>query len=290
MSERIFNTSTSHHCHGSEKKPIEIYLFIDPLCPECWALEPILKKLQIEYGRYFSLKHVLSGRIAMLNLSKKQHYENIAELWERTASRTGMSCDGSLWFENPISSPHIVSVAIKAAELQGRRAGIRFLRKIQEMLFLDKQNISELTVLKECAKEAGLDVEEFISDIHSDSAAKAFQCDLKITSEMEVQEIPTLVFFNENIEEEGIKITGMYPYEVYEQILTEMLPFIPEKAIPPSIEAFLKYFKLVASKEISVVYNMSVSEVEREMKKLQLKQLVEQLPAKYGVFWRYNER
>ena len=33
-----------HHCHGSDKKPIEIYMFIDPLCPECWALEPIIKK------------------------------------------------------------------------------------------------------------------------------------------------------------------------------------------------------------------------------------------------------
>ena len=40
---------------------------------------------------------------------------------------------------------------------------------------------------------------------------------------MEVSEIPTLVFFNENIEEEGIKITGYYPYEIYVQILTEML-------------------------------------------------------------------
>lgn len=287
MSEKRFGSTSSHHCHGSEKKPLEIYMFIDPLCPECWALEPNLKKLQIEYGRYFSIKHVVSGRLAMLNLTKKQHYESIAELWEKTATRTGMSCDGSLWFEDPISSPHIVSVAIKAAELQGRRAGIRFLRKLQEGLFLEKQNMSKLEVLQECAGDAGLDVDEFISDIHSDSAAKAFQCDLKITSEMDVQEIPTLVFFNENIEEEGIKITGVYPYEVYEQILVEMLPSRPEKSTPPPIEDFLKHFKLVASKEIAVVYNMSIGEVEREMKKLQLKQVVEQLPAKYGVFWKY---
>lgn len=281
---------TPHHCHGNEKKPIEIYMFIDPLCPECWALEPIIKKLQIEYGRYFSIKHVLSGRLAMLNLSKKQQYEDIAELWEKTATRTGMSCDGTLWFENPISSPHLVSIAIKAAELQGRRAGIRFFRKVQEGLFLDKQNISDLEVLKDCAANAGLDVTEFISDIHSESAAKAFQCDLKITTEMNVQEIPTLVFFNENIEEEGIKITGFYPYEIYEQILAEMLPFKPERSTPPPIEAFLKYFKLVASKEIAEVYNMTVNEVNREMKKMQLKQLVEQIPAKYGVFWRYNDQ
>jgi predicted DsbA family dithiol-disulfide isomerase len=273
--------------YSYDKKPLEIYMFIDPLCPECWALEPILKKLHIEYGRYFSLKHVLSGRIANLNVSKRKNYEVMADLWEKTASRSGMSCDGSLWLENPVASPYIASIAIKAAELQGRRAGIRFLRKLQEKLFIDKQNISDFEILKGCAEKSGLDVEEFISDFHSESAAKAFQCDLKITTEMEVQEIPTLVFFNENAEDEGIKITGPYPYEVYVQILEEMLSEEPIKNQPPSLDAFLKYFKLVASKEIAVVYNMSISQVEREMKKLLLLQKVEQLPAKYGTFWRY---
>jgi predicted DsbA family dithiol-disulfide isomerase len=272
---------------SNEKKPLELYLFIDPLSPECWALEPILKKLHIEYGKYFSIKHVLSGRIANLNHRKKKNYEFIADLWEKTASRSGMSCDGNLWLENPVASPYIASIAIKAAELQGRRAGFRFLRKLQEILFIDKQNISNIDVLRICAKSAGLDVEEFISDFHSDSAAKAFQCDLKITTEMEVHEIPTLVFFNENAEDEGIKITGTYPYEVYVQILEEMLSVQPIKNQPPSMEAFLKYFKVVASKEIAVVYNMTISQVEREMKQLLLLQKVEQLPAKYGTFWRY---
>jgi predicted DsbA family dithiol-disulfide isomerase len=230
---------------------------------------------------------VLSGRLANLNLSKKKSYEHIAGLWEKTASRSGMSCDGNLWFENPVASPHIVSIALKAAELQGRRAGIRFLRKLQEVLFLDKKNISNFEVLKDCARTLGLDVDEFISDIHSQSAAKAFQCDLKITAEMDVQEIPTLVFFNENAEDEGIKITGSYPYEIYVQILEEMLSEEPVQSPPPPLETFVKFFKFVASKEIAVVYNMSISQVEREMKKLLLKQIVEQIPAKYGTFWRY---
>ena len=279
--------STKSRCNGSDKKPIEIYMFIDPLCPECWALEPILKKLHIEYGKYFSIKHVLSGRLADLN--KKKSYENVAHLWEKKASRMGMSCDGSLWLENPVDNPYTVSIALKAAELQGRRAGLRFFRRVQEMLFLEKQNLSNLDVLKECAFSSGLDVEEFMTDIHSDSASKAFQCDLKITSEMDVFEIPTLVFFNENIEDEGIKITGSYPYEVYVQILEEMLSEKPIKSPPPPLETFMKFFKFVASKEIAVVYNMSISQIEREMKKLLLRQVVEQIPAKYGTFWRYIE-
>jgi predicted DsbA family dithiol-disulfide isomerase len=286
--EKTFpNQQSPHHCHGNVKKPLEIYMFVDPLCPECWQIEPIIKKLQIEYGRYFSIKHVLSGRLATLNMGKRKNYENIADSWEKTASRSGMSCDGSLWLENPVLSPHIASIAIKAAELQGRRAGIRFLRKLQEVLFLDKQNVSNFEVLKDCARSIGLDVEEFITDIHSECAAKAFQCDLRITSEMDVQEIPTLVFFNENAEDEGIKITGYYPYEIYVQILEEMLQEQPSQSAPPPLESFLKFFTLVASKEIAVVYDMSIVEVEREMKKLLLKQKVEQIPAKHGTFWKY---
>lgn len=278
---------TSFHSHGNEKKPLEIYMFVDPICPECWALEPTLKKLQIEYGHYFCLKYVLSGNLATLNMNTRKKQADIANLWEKTASRTGMSCDDSLWFKDPISSPFIASVAIKAAELQGRKAGIRFLRKLQEVLFLKNRNISTIEVLVECAKEVHLDVAEFITDIHSDCAAKAFQCDLKITSEMEVTEIPTLVFFNENIEEEGIKISGYYPYTIYEQILTEMLPYQPLRSAPPPLKTFLQYFRIVSTTDVATVYNMSTAEVEREMKKLLLQQVVEKLPVKYGTVWKY---
>lgn len=269
------------------KKPLEIYVFIDPLCPECWALEPILKKLQIEYGKYFSIRHVLSGRLASLNLRKATLNGNIANVWERTASRSGMSCDGDIWFENPISAPFTASIAIKAAELQGRKVGLKFLRKLQELLFLQKQNISEEGVLTDCANEVGLEIDEFVKDLHSESAAKAFQCDLKITSEMEVDSIPTLVFFNENIEEEGMKVTGLYSYDVYVRIIQDLLEDVPEPSSPPPLEEFMKYFKFVAAKEIAVVYNLELHEVEKEMKKLMLKQKVELVPVKYGTFWRY---
>jgi predicted DsbA family dithiol-disulfide isomerase len=270
-------------------KPLEIYVFIDPMCPECWALEPILKKLQIEYGNYFSIRHIVSGRLATLNLRKGTLSGSLADVWERTASRSGMSCDGDIWFENPVSAPFTASTAIKAAELQGRRIGLKFLRKLQELLFLQKQNISDESVLLQCAKSVGLDMDEFLNDLHSESAAKAFQCDLKITSEMDVEQIPTLVFFNENIEDEGMKVTGCYPYEVYVKIIQDLLEKKPNPASPPSLEEFLNYFKFVATKEISVVYNMTMNEVEREMKKLLLKQKVELVPVKYGTFWRYIE-
>ncbi|MCR8927187.1 DsbA family protein [Priestia megaterium] len=277
-------------CQGSNKKPLEIYVFVDPLCPECWALEPILKKLQIEYGQLLSLKHVLGGNLQQLNIGAQQRFEHIAKSWEKTGSRSGMSCDGNLWLENPIDTPYAASIAIKAAGLQGKKQGIRFLRRLQEVVFLEKQNVTEESVLIQCAKHVGLDVDEFVKDLHSDYAAKAFQCDLKITSEMDVDEIPTLVFFNEKVEEEGIKISGYYSYETYVHIIKEMLEIDPDPACLPPLRSFLSYFQFVASKEVAVVYGLSLEEAEKELKKLQLQQVVERVPVKYGTFWRSTEK
>ncbi|MBM7702552.1 ClpXP adapter SpxH family protein [Metabacillus iocasae] len=279
--------SLSQLCQGSNKKPLEIYVFIDPLCPECWALEPILKKLQIEYGQFFTLKPVLSGQLKSLNAGTQRKFESIARVWEKTGSRSGMSCDGNLWLENPVSTPYAASIGIKAAGLQGKRQGIRFLRKLQEVLFLEKQNIADELVLIQCAEDVGLDVDEFRKDLHAESASKAFQCDLKVTAEMDVDEIPTLVFFNEKAEEEGIKIAGYYTYDTYVHVIEEMLGEVPTPSPPPHLELFMQYFKFVASKEVAVVYDISIQEAEKELKKLQLRQVVEQVPVKHGTFWRY---
>ncbi|MGN1401526.1 MAG: ClpXP adapter SpxH family protein [Bacillus sp. (in: firmicutes)] len=280
----------AHHCTVLGKKPIEIYYFIDPLCPECWGMEPILKKVQMEYGNIVNIKHVLTGKQTSLSYQKElKDPSQLATVWERTASRTGMSCDGDIWLTSAVPShvPYRASLAIKAAELQGKKNGIRFLRKLQEFLFLEKKNISNIKVLAECAKAANIDPDEFLQDIHSDAAVKALQCDLKITEEMDVQESPSLVIFNENIEEEGIKVSGIYSYDIYLSILAEMMPSLPPPSPLPKIEHFIRFFNVVATKEIAVVYDMQEQEVEREMKKLRLRRVVEQIPGKFGTFWRY---
>ncbi|GGM24786.1 UPF0413 protein YjbH [Paraliobacillus quinghaiensis] len=269
------------------KKPIEIYLFVDPLCADCWSLEPLIKKLGIEYGRFFTIRPILSGKLKTLNQDILERPQRLKEHWEKTASRSGMCCDGDLWVENPISYPYIVSVAIKAAELQGKKAGKKFLRKLQEHAFLDKRDISKENNLITCAKEAQLDLIEFKNDLHSNSAKKALQCDLKLTKEMEVENVPSLVFFNEADDEEGLKLSGVYPYDIYVNVLQEMLQRQVKPAKKPSLEDFVAYFQFIGTKEVAVVYDWSIEQAEKEMKKLQLKQMVEKVPVKKGVFWKY---
>ncbi|HLR65826.1 ClpXP adapter SpxH family protein [Virgibacillus alimentarius] len=281
------NTSSKYSFSDFVQKPIEIYVFVDPLCPECWSIEPYLKKLSIEYGRFFTIRPIITGHLSTLNTDKFEKPQKLKDIWEKTAKRTGMSCDGDLWIENPVSYPWVASLAIKAAELQGKKAGRIFLRKMQESLFLGKQNISNEDVLIHCAKESNLDISEFKRDLYSTSSKKALQCDLKLTKEMDVDYIPSLVFFNQLVEEQGIKISGLYPYHIYVLVLKEILQKNPIPSEKPPLENFLAFYEVVGNKEISVVYDWSIAKTDREMKKLQLKQKVKKIPVKYGAFWKY---
>ena len=243
-------------------KPLEMYVFLDPLCPTCWDMQPTLRKLQVEYGQYFTVRTVLSTQLNKLNI-----------MCNFPSSNLGNDSYNISQIEHSV----FPSIAVKAAEFQGKKAALRFFIKIQEYLFLNTKNVTSFSVLQEIAKEVNLDVDEFTRDFLSNECARSFQSDLSITCEMEVDSFPSIVFFNENIEDEGIKVAGNYPYEIYVQILQEMLYEKPEVQDPPSLEKLFDRFHSLTTNEIASYYNISDQLAERELKKLLLLQKVERL-------------
>lgn len=257
-----------HHC--PVQKPVEIYLFLDPFSETCWALQFYLKKLMLEYGRFFTIRAIISSRFSLI---QKQNNENVP-----VSDRTAECCQTM----NPLNT----SLAIKASELQGKRAGKAFLRRLQEKLFIDDLDISRPEVLVACAEEANLDVAEFEKDMTSPSAKRAYQCDLRLTNEMAVETLPTLVFFNQSVEEQGIKVSGLYSYEIYELVLSEILQYVPIPSAKPPLEELVKNSSIIGTEEIAIIYDWSETKALREMKKLQLRQLVEIVQRNNGMYWK----
>ncbi|ANU27773.1 ClpXP adapter SpxH family protein [Planococcus versutus] len=246
-------------------KPMELYVFVDPLNPQCWEMQGVIRKLQIEYGHYFSMRIVLSTQIFNLN---------------KTVLSANIDTDN-------LTHPVLPSVAIKAAELQGKRSGNRFLHKLQEHLFLQSKDVSSYNVLLEIAEEANLDQEEFKTDFHSVHTAKAFQCDLKITREMEINEVPSIVFFNECIEDEGVKVSGLYSYDVYQTILQEMMGEESlNRQTPPSLDDLFTKYSTMATREIASIYNISEQTAECELKKKVLQQKIERICMSKETIWK----
>ena len=270
-------------------KPLEMYLFIDPMCPECWSFEPYIKKLISEYGHYFKLRPIITGSLSSLYNPTPAYIREKINDWDQTAKMTGMCCDPDYWLVNPETSPWPVSLAIKAAELQGQRAGTRYLRKVREYLFLSKKNISEIENLVKIAERVNLDVEEFQKDLHSEAAKHALLGDLNLTREMEVDQTPSIVLFNREDEYDGLKITSTFDYELYERALMEVIGKHISPSIKPSLIDFLAEHQFVATKEVAFVFDWSMKKTERELLKLSFNNRIERIHAKYGRFWMYKQ-
>lgn len=277
---RESNTSETYPFLNIAKKPIEIYYFIDPLCPKCWSMDPYFKKFSIEFGRFFTVRSVISNHLNIVEAKQKISFYDSKKHVKLDSSVNGVN--------HFIESYPAIIMAIKAAELQGKNVGYHFLKKIQERFFIKKENITDLTVLLKCAHETSLDIEEFLKDLNSESAKRASQCDIKITKEMKVKQAPTLVFFNHLREEDGVKVSGNNPYDIYIYILSDLLKHQPIPSKKPTILEYLERYNIVSLKEISIVYDLGLEEVERELKKLQLLQVVSKVEIQNEVFWKYN--
>ncbi|MGQ0421410.1 diadenylate cyclase domain-containing protein, partial [Bacillus sp. HC-Mk] len=72
-----------------------------------------------------------------------------------------------------------------------------------------------------------------------------------LTNEMHITEIPSLVFFHANSDEEGIKIAGNYSYDVYVQLLKELVKCEIEPEPLPPLEVLLEATQFISSKEVA---------------------------------------
>ncbi len=104
---------------------------------------------------------------------------------------------------------------------------------------------------------------------------------------MHITEIPSLVFFHANSDEEGIKIAGTYSYDVYVQLLKELVKCEIEPEPLPPLEVLLEATQFISSKEVAFIYDCSKQEIERELKKLQLKRKVQMIDVKCERYWKW---
>ena len=103
---------------------------------------------------------------------------------------------------------------------------------------------------------------------------------------MNVDEVPSIVFFNQCIEDEGLKVSGSYTYEVHEHILQEM---IGEELLPqplPTLEEVFKRYELLTTAEVAEIFSIDCPTAERELKKRMLQQKIERIMNDDVTLWR----
>lgn len=278
------SSSSTERKIESTTKQVEVYAFLDPLSERSWSLEPYFKKFYLEYGDYIILRPVISCQLSVLT---EKHLKKLKEVWRNAnQEKHFLMRDNSP--DNSVVLFPWVALAIKAAELQGKNSGRKFLRSIQEKYFLEKKNILCESVLVDCAKAANLDIGEFKNDLFSTYAKNAYQCDMKVMKEMEVDTSPTLVLFNPTSNEQGIKVPGVHTYKTYVHILKEMLGDQFKERKKVDLINFIRLFRITTSKEVSIVYDWSITTAVQKLKELQIQQVVKLVTNDDGTtYWEY---
>jgi len=268
---------------------ITVLYYTDPICSACWAIEPELKKLKLLYGDYMDIEYRMGGL-----LPKWEGFsdagngisgpKDVAVHWDEVGEYSGMSINGDVWLEDPLHSSFPPSIAFKAMQNQGYDISIRFLRRIREMVFLEKKNITKESHLTTAVKDCGGDVSQFLKDYKDPESEAAFKQDLLQGRRMGVGSFPTFLFLGED--GKGFKISGMTHFDNFVRALEQALG---EKTVAKNLDLdiveLLENYPLLATKELAVILNRDLNSVMQELEMAEIEGKVREHIHKYGSFW-----
>lgn len=267
-----------------------VIYYTDPICSHCWGIEPILKKLAFEYGDHFEIEYRMGGLLETWDGFRDPANgifgpAQVAPHWDEVGIMSGMSIDGDIWLEDPLPSSYPPSIAFKAVQKQDKDKALRFLRRIREMVFLEKQNICKEELLVQAAAECAVDVKRFQRDFNSDAVRDSFFQERDAGRQMGIHGFPSIIFVNDG--NEGLVVSGRRDYQTYVDALAQSLGSKPQKNSSQQDElSLLNEYGCLATVEIAMVLDKQKETVERVLQQKVLKGVVEKIPQKFGDFWR----
>jgi 2-polyprenyl-6-methoxyphenol hydroxylase-like FAD-dependent oxidoreductase/predicted DsbA family dithiol-disulfide isomerase len=273
----------------SNYKKVYVLYFTDPICSTCWQLQPHLRKLKFEYGEYIEIEYCMGGLLPSWDNFNRGGITNPAEAaehWRQVATAEKMPMNPNVWIENPIPSSYPPSIAFKAAQMQNTDKAIIFLRRLNEMLFLESKNIIETDLLYNAAFEAGLDAARLLRDLEG-KAQLLFEADLELASKLQISVLPTFIFTDKYNNSKVLKEYQLY--ESFEQTLLSFNPTAQKKAVKNDIEALFKVFPTLTAKEFSFLADVQNDEAENLLNQLFNRGIiVQQIKNQIGVVWKLN--
>lgn len=281
--------------------------FTDPLCSWSWGNEPHYRKLRDEFGGQIQWRHRLGGLMERWSKDFNDPLyqltggdaEALARHQEEVSLITQMPIDVGFWIENPPSSTHPASIAVKAAGLQRADLEDLYLRRVREGFLTERRRLDNKEALLMIAGEVpGINLDRLRKDIDSNAAKQAFRHDweaarrpvpeardTKVTEGHLRYSFPTLLLFNDAGEYRVLDADNTY--QDYLRVISELAPGV-KRGIPPDIETFVRKYRHVTTKEVSVVCEVSWKEAEAALEKLAEASIVRKRPVGHFCMWEWT--
>jgi putative protein-disulfide isomerase len=278
-------TAASNNTIEAGKKPVRLVYFTDPICSSCWGIEPQLRKLKLEYGQDIEIEYHMGGLLPdwSYNSGGISKPSDVAQHWDEVSHHYDMPIDGDIWLEDPLASSYPPSIACKAAELQDKEKAILFLRRIREMVFLEKKNITKWEHLQKAAEECGLDATRLSEDCKGKAEA-LFQNDLSLAKQWGVSGFPTIFV----IDAAGNKqiVYGSKPYVVFEAAVLQAFPGGAKQKVNTDWQSLFHEYPTLTRKEFATLAGITVPQAEAILINLEQEGKLKVFTTKNGQLWK----
>lgn len=275
--------------------PLRVVWYTDPHNIWCWGFEPTARRLEFVYPDSVDLEVRQGGlfedfspvREQWARMSGGRWKDSIRAFFEAVASQHRMPMDAESMVESvdDFNSTWPACIAAKAADLQGRELGRRYLRALREAWCLDGRAIHAKSVQTEVARETGLDVDAFSKALEDGSAEQAFRADRDECERLEVTGFPT---FEIRRGEASARINGWQTWEIFEDVMRKVDPDVVAKVIEPteaSVESLLQRHDRWATREVAAVLGVPDDDAEILLEELEGRGKVWRHSVGSGVVW-----
>lgn len=274
--------TTSEDTAFKNEKPIRVLYYTDPICSGCWGIEPQLRRLKLEYGHVLDFEYRMGGLLPDWSYSGGgiNKPQDVALHWDEVSIYYQMPIDGDIWLEDPLNSSYLPSIAFKAAQMQDAEKAIDFLRKMRELLFLQKKNITNWEYLEEAATLAGLNTGRLKNDYENGTAEKFFREDLNLARKKGVRGFPSI--YLKNSDDDVAFVYGSRPYSYYEDAIRKLQPAVEKQRYEKSPKWLAEKFGSITAKELSVLCEITFAKAEEKLELLRNTGKLKRISGKNG--------
>lgn len=202
----------------------QLIYILDPMCSWCWGFNPVMQKV-LKQAQAAGVKVTLrvgglrTGEQALLDESKRAY---ILQHWRTVSETTGQPFDfekalpsGFLYNTEPACRALVVARQLDEARL------FAFLDRLQQAFYQDALDITQPSVLRELAVQAGYDSDVFCDVFDAPETQTATQDEFAWVSNLAVRGFPTLLAQHQ--QQYALITNGYQSYTALEPLLSRWI-------------------------------------------------------------------
>jgi predicted DsbA family dithiol-disulfide isomerase len=262
--------------------------YTDPADSWSWALEPVVRKLQVFFGPELRFDYVMSGLAREFGDPAAT-----AAAWLDAAADSGMPVDPRLWLTDPPQSSYPACLAVKAAAEQGEDVAAAYLRRLREGFACQRRKLDGAEALADVARGVpGLDAQRFASDLQSHAIVEDFGADIDRAEAVpddacapgsQRVRLPSIEF--RGADGAAHAVYGKQPYETYRDA-AQAAGAAPVGGAAPSVDEALRRFPTLATPEVAAVCELPGPRAAAELWRLAAEWKVSAARCLSGELWR----